>query len=143
MNTTIKTCIFQTRVEGALLEKHTDSKLQTKLSPDGLHKKLLSLYRETRRIEEEQGINVLYLALGFLRYFDSEKSERAFYGPLILVPVDLERSSVRSQFSLVGRDDDIEPNQSLTSLLMSDFGLLLPQLGEEGKENPYVLLSSR
>ncbi|MXZ54589.1 MAG: DUF3320 domain-containing protein [Gammaproteobacteria bacterium] len=123
-------------VESTLLEKHTDSKLQTKLSPDGLHKKLLSLYRETRRIEEEQGINVLYLALGFLRYFDSEKSERAFYGPLILVPVDLERSSVRSQFSLVGRDDDIEPNQSLTSLLMSDFGILLPQLGEEGKESP-------
>jgi len=123
-------------VEGALLEKHTDSKLQTKLSPEGLHKKLLSLYRETRRIEEEQGINVLYLALGFLRYFDSEKSERPFYGPLILVPVDLVRSSVRSQFSLVGRDDDIEPNQSLTSLLMSDFGLLLPQLGEEGKETP-------
>lgn len=123
-------------VEGALLEKHTDSKLQTKLSPDGLHKKLLSLYRETRRIEEEQGINVLYLALGFLKYFDSEKSERPFYGPLILVPVDLERSSVRSQFSLVGRDDDIEPNQSLTSLLKSDFGILLPQLGEEGKETP-------
>ena len=123
-------------VEGALLDKHTDSKLQTTLSPDGLHKKLLSLYRETRRIEEEQGISVLYLALGFLRYFDSEKSERAFYGPLILVPVDLERSSVRSQFSLVGRDDDIEPNQSLTSLLLSDFGILLPQLGEEGKESP-------
>ena len=123
-------------VEGALLEKHTDSKLQTTLSPDGLHKKLLSLYRKTRRIEEEQGINVLYLALGFLKYFDSGKSERPFYGPLILVPVDLERSSVRSQFSLVGRDDDIEPNQSLTSLLDSDFGMLLPQLGEEGKETP-------
>ncbi|MYD44920.1 MAG: DUF3320 domain-containing protein [Gammaproteobacteria bacterium] len=123
-------------VEGAVLEKHTDSKLQTTLSHDGLHKKLLSLYRETRRIEEEQGINVLYLALGFLRYFDSETSERAFYGPLILVPVDLERSSVRSQFSLVGRDDDIEPNQSLTSLLKSDFGILLPILGEEGKETP-------
>ena len=123
-------------VEGALLEKHTDSKLQTTLSPDALHKKLLSLYRETRRIEEEQGINVLYLALGFLKYFDSEKSERAFYGPLILIPVDLERSSVRSQFSLVARDDDIEPNQSLTSLLESDFGILLPQLGEEGKESP-------
>lgn len=123
-------------VEGALLEKHTDAKLQTTLSPDGLHKKLLSLYRETRRIEEEQGINVLYLALGFLTYFDSEKSERPFYGPLILVPVDLERSSVRAQFSLVGRDEDIEPNQSLTSLLKSDFGILLPQLGEEGKETP-------
>ena len=123
-------------VESAVLEKHSDSKLQTTLSPDALHKKLLSLYRETRRIEEEQGINVLYLALGFLRYYDSEKSERPFYGPLILIPVDLERSSVRSQFSVVGRDDDIEPNQSLTSLLRNDFEILLPQLGEDGKESP-------
>lgn len=125
-------------VEEAILEKHTDSKLQTELTPDALHKKLLSLYRETRRIEQEQGINVLYLALGFLRYFDSEKSDRPLYGPLVLVPVDLERSSVRSQFSLVGRDDDIEPNQSLTSLLRNDFEFVLPQLGEEGKESPKV-----
>ena len=123
-------------VEDAVLERHTDSKLQTELTPDALHKKLLSLFRETRRIEEEQGINVLYLALGFLRYFDSESSDRAFYGPLILVPVDLERGGVRSQFSLVSRDDDIEPNQSLTSLLKNDFEFLLPQLGEEGKETP-------
>ena len=123
-------------VSGAVLEKHTDSKLQTELTPDALHKKLLSLYRETRRIEEEQGINVLYLALGFLQYFDSEKSERSLFGPLILVPVDLERSNVRSQFSLVGRDDEIEPNQSLTNLLKSDFELILPQLGEDGKESP-------
>ena len=123
-------------VEGAVLAKHTDSKLQTELTPDALHKKLLSLYRETRRIEEEQGINVLYLALGFLRYFDSEKSDRSLYGPLILIPVDLERSNVRSQFSLVRRDDEIEPNQSLSSLLRNDFDILLPQLGEEGKESP-------
>ncbi len=125
-------------VEGAVLEKHTDSKLQTELVPDALHKKLLSLYRETRRIEEEQGINVLYLALGFLTYFDSEKSERPLYGPLVLVPVDLERSSVRSQFSLIGRDDDIEPNQSLTNLLKNDFECFLPQMGEDGKESPQI-----
>ena len=123
-------------VEGAVLEKHTDSKLQTELIPVALHKKLLSLYRETRRIEEEQGINVLYIALGFLKYFESESSERPRYGPLILVPIDLERNSVRSQFSVKGRDDDIEPNQSLTNLLKSDFEVLLPQWGEESKETP-------
>ena len=123
-------------VGDAVLAKHTDSKLQTELNPDALHKKLLSLSRESRRIEEEQGINVLYLALGFLRYFESEKSERSLFGPLILIPVDLERSSARSQFSLVSRDDDIEPNQSLTSLLKSDFEISLPQLGDEGKETP-------
>lgn len=63
---------------------HTDTKLQTDLTPEELQKKLLALYREARRIEEDLSINVLYLALGFLRYYDAESSDVARFAPLIL-----------------------------------------------------------
>ena len=119
----------------ALHTRHTDSKLQTELTPEALHKKLLVLFRETRRIEEEQGINVLNLALGFLEYFDSTASSTPRYAPLILLPVSLERSSARSQFSLVGRDDEIEPNHSIANLLLSDFDIKLPIWGEFEEES--------
>src|SRR5262249_3788383 len=46
--------------------RHRDLRLQTRLTPEGLQKRLLSLFYESQTIEEEQGINVLFLALGFL-----------------------------------------------------------------------------
>src|SRR4028118_2038180 len=47
-------------------DRYTDSKLETRLGPDGLQKRLLKLAKDARTAEEEQGINILYLAPGFL-----------------------------------------------------------------------------
>ncbi len=40
--------------------------LQTSLEPEPLEKRLLSIYRDAKTAEEEQGINILFLAIGFL-----------------------------------------------------------------------------
>jgi Protein of unknown function (DUF4011) len=50
-----------------------DTKLQTALTSDGLQNRLLALYRDARLIMEEQGVNILYLALGRLKWFEAEK----------------------------------------------------------------------
>jgi hypothetical protein len=39
--------------------------LQTILASEPLEKRLLSIYRDAKIAEEEQGINILYLAIGF------------------------------------------------------------------------------
>ena len=110
--------------------RHSDSKLQTRLTPDRLQKKLLTLYRDAQTLEEEQGISVLFLALGFLRWYESDSSQTERFAPLILLPVDLERSSTRVRFRLIFRDQDLEPNLSLRALLSNDFGLTLPDFPE-------------
>ena len=114
----------------ALAEHHTDTKLRTNLTQQGLQSKLLAIYRDAREIEEEQGVNVLFLALGFLRWFESESSETERYAPLVLLPVDLQRDSSRGQFKLVHRDQDMEPNLSLRAMLADDFQLTLPDFPE-------------
>ena len=114
----------------AAAARHSDSKLQTRLTADRLQKKLLTLYRDAQALEEEQGISVLFLALGFLRWYESDSSQIERFAPLILLPVDLERSSARGRFRLVFRDQDLEPNLSLRALLSNDFGLTLPDFPE-------------
>ena len=118
------------RQPAALAEHHTDTKLRTNLTQQGLHSKLLAIYRDAREIEEEQGVNVLFLALGFLLWYESESSETKRYAPLVLLPVDLQRDSSRGQFKLVYRDEDMEPNLSLRAMLADDFQLTLPDLPE-------------
>jgi hypothetical protein len=39
--------------------RHLDTRLQTRLTPKGLQKRLLDLYFDARTLEEEQGVNIL------------------------------------------------------------------------------------
>jgi len=67
-------------------------RLQTRLPPDKLERRLTKIFREERTLEEEQGLNTLFLALGFLKWFDSDQAEESF-APLVLVPVTMIRVS--------------------------------------------------
>jgi hypothetical protein len=89
------------------------SQLQTRLDAGKLEQRLTKIFREERTLEEEQGVSTLYLAVGFLKWFESEQSEEASCAPLILVPVSLIRARGKEGFLLTGRDDEIVVNVSL------------------------------
>ncbi|MCY4672436.1 MAG: DUF3320 domain-containing protein [Bacteroidetes bacterium] len=110
--------------------RHLDLKLQTCLTKDALHKRLLQLYRDSNSAVEEQGYNPLYLALGFVRWFESASSKVERFAPLVLLPVELQREGVRANFKLFTRDQDLEPNHSFDALLKSDYDLKLPEWPE-------------
>lgn len=104
--------------------------LQTKLGENGLQKRLLKFYREAKALEDEQGINILYLAIGFLRWFEDERSEVMREAPLILIPVTLERDVRRSAFDLRAREDDLQINLPLSERLNDQEGIVLPDFPE-------------
>ncbi|MGE4058611.1 MAG: DUF4011 domain-containing protein, partial [Sphingomonadales bacterium] len=110
--------------------RHRDLKLQTRLTPEGLQRKLLSLYHEGQTLEEEQGVNVLYLALGFLKWREAKRSEIDRYAPLVLLPVELIRDGARDRFKLKLRHDDLFTNVSLQAWLKEQFGIDFPELND-------------
>ncbi len=116
--------------------------LQTRLAQTKLEKRITKIFREERTLEEEQGLSTLFLAAGFLKWFDSDSSEEASYAPLVLIPVTLSRVSGREGYVLTGRDDDIMVNVAFREKLRSDFGLTLPDIPEtEGwKPSDYFAL---
>ena len=110
--------------------------LQTSLSPDLLQRRLHAIHRDAKTAEEERGVNILYLALGFLRWYEDEKSDALREAPLILLPINLVRDAKRSTFDLTYRDDDITPNQALQKRLRGNFGISLPDLPESDEWLP-------
>jgi very-short-patch-repair endonuclease len=110
--------------------RYTDSIIETPLSPDALQKRLLKLSRDARAAEEEQGINILFLAIGFLRWFEDSKSDVLRESPLILMPVELVRNIKTSTYDIVCRDDDIVTNLSLQERFKLDFGISLPEIDD-------------
>jgi very-short-patch-repair endonuclease len=117
-----------TKSEDGVAPRHRDTVLQTNLSAEGLQKRLTSLYYESIESEEEQGVNVLYLALGFLKWFEDERSEVDRYAPLVLIPVELYRKGARERFQLKARDEDLYTNVSLKVWLSEQHSIDLPDL---------------
>lgn len=103
-------------------------RLQTALDEERLFLQLLKIQMEARTFVEEQGVNTLFLALGFLHWFEADSSTEARQAPLLLVPVSLERSSALENFKLVYTGDDLVLNLSLQAKLKTDFGTQLPPL---------------
>ncbi len=116
--------------------RYVDSFLETPLSEDKLQKRLRALARNAKTVEEEQGVNVLYLALGFLTWFESPSSKVARTAPLVLLPVELVRNPRTSCYELVSRDDDLVTNLPLQERLKNDFGLELPEIDENETWSP-------
>lgn len=117
--------------------RQSDEALQTNLTNSALSKRLLSTYYESRDYEEEQGVNVLYLACGFLRWFEDATSTVARYAPLVLIPVELTRQTGKGGgFSLRVRDDEFLTNISLKVWIKEQFSIDLPELPEEEEWSP-------
>ena len=115
---------------------YTDTELETRLGPDALQKKLLKIAREAQTAEEEQGVNILYLALGFLTWFEDSASSIPREAPLLLVPVELLRNRRTSTYDIRIRDDDLIMNLSLHQRLKDNFGVHLPEVEVEEEWQP-------
>ncbi|ARA93107.1 hypothetical protein AWN76_007990 [Rhodothermaceae bacterium RA] len=111
--------------------RHIDSKLQTSHTSNRLQKRLLNTYYAARTYIEEQGVNVLYMALGMLEWYEAPSSTTMRRAPLILIPVELYRTSVQSRFRIRYTGDEVGDNLSLRAKLKADFGFDLPELPED------------
>lgn len=107
-----------------------DRAIRTGLEPKELRRRLTGLRRREREWEEEQGLNVLFLAVGFLEWTDLDRKPAS--SPLALVPCDLARESVSGPWRLKREDDEVESNVTLAHLLKLRFDLALPEYDEQG-----------
>lgn len=101
--------------------------------PKVIRKTLERLARRSTSELEDKAVRVLYLAAGFLDWYDVARSE-AVSSPLVLVPVELKRASARKPYELfLAEDEDIVINPALTIKLERDVGLEIP--GDWGWED--------
>lgn len=109
--------------EAGKARRHMDTHLQTAIDDERLFLQLLKIHTEAKGFIEEQGVNTLFLALGFLHWYEADSSENLRKAPLILLPVCLERSGAKDAFKLKYSGDELMANLSLVAKLKTDFGL--------------------
>ena len=98
-------------------------RLRTFLKETELEASLKKLHRKAKLSLEENGANTLYLALGFLCWYETDKSVKRRYAPLVLVPVDIIRKISDKAYSVRIRNEDTQMNVTLLEMLRQDFGI--------------------
>lgn len=108
-----------------------DGDLVTNQTITEQQKTLKSLRNKAKTAIEEQGVNVLYLAFGFLNWKESVGSSQVFRSPIILVPVTLSIESLTSPYKIEMHDDEIVLNPTLKYKLENDFNIVFPEFDSE------------
>src|SRR5262249_21641858 len=114
-------------------KRYTDNHLQTPYTPQKLERICSRLSREAKTAIEETGCNVLYLAFGFLEWFEDDTSDVSHLAPLILVPAQIERARLSRDtncysYVISYSGEDLDTNLSLAEKLRQDFHIILPDL---------------
>ena len=117
-----------TPIDDMARESLRNKELLAHLSADAVDGCLLAIHNAARIGLEESGANTLYLALGLLQWTETEKAGAIHKAPILLIPVTLQRQSVRNGFRLSRHDDDAIINPTLLQLLRTQFALKLPDL---------------
>lgn len=103
--------------------------IRTNKSINDQTKILRGLRNKAKLAFDEQGINLLYLVFGFLKWYDGTKDEMR-NSPLLLVPVKLEQA-VNGQYELSLYEDDIVINPTLKFALEDRMGYSIPEFNAE------------
>ncbi len=103
-------------------------RIRTYLSDAELEKVLKKIHRQAKVSIEENGANTLYLALGFIRWYETEKSEKPRIAPIILIPVDIVRKIQDKSYTIRIRGEEPQINVTILELLRQDFGISIKGL---------------
>jgi hypothetical protein len=110
-------------------EAYLDGDIQTLLLPDEMERILSAIHDQARSTLQETGNPTLYLALGFLEWFEAANSQVPLFAPLLLHPVELERTIVSGKYRYSLRSSPGEEptlNITLSERLYQDFHRRLP-----------------
>ena len=113
--------------------------VETTHTREQLDKRLLASDYAARTYTDDKGVNILFVAIGMLRWLESDASSQERSAPLVLVPVELKRSDARHRFRISYSEEKLEDNVSLSRKLSEEFGIRLPLLFSSGTSAPEEL----
>ena len=112
---------IQPNTEQTDIQSH---KLATRLTVTELKPVLTHLYRGARTALEENGANSLFIAIGMLKWFVTDKSDEPRLAPILLLPVSIVRNGASYVVRL--RDEETILNITLVEFLRQQYKLLVP-----------------
>lgn len=112
------------------------NRLLTHYHQQDLDNILVYIHKNANQAIQENGSSTLYLAVGLLKWFDRKTPEQPRYSPILLLPVEINRRSVNSKFTLKSSESETMINITLVEFLRQEYELnlgILEQLPTDEK----------
>ena len=135
-------------IESIAAQEMKNDRIRTYLPAEELALQLKNMYRSAKVSMEENGTNTMYLALGFLRWFESDISEKPRYAPVVLVPIDIVRNLRSGGYVIRSRQEEARINTTLLEYLRQIFSIKINGLetlpeDEHGIDLPLIFHTVR
>ncbi len=98
-----------------------------------------NIEKRARSIIEETGVNVAYMAFGFVNWTSESNRQEVFRAPLILIPIHITRKSAIDPWLIRAMDDELVVNPTFDYLITAEKGIGLPPYAEEEALAEYLL----
>lgn len=99
---------------------------------------LRNISKKAKTAIEETGVNIAYMAFGFIRWTESENSQYVMRAPLLLAPISIENDSAIEPYRIKITDSDMIVNPTFAFKLKSDYGIELPAYDDDEGIEPYL-----
>lgn len=93
-------------------------------------KTLKNISKKAKTAIEETGVNIAYLAFGFIHWTESEESDITMQAPILLVPISIENESSVDPYYIRVADDEIIVNPTFAFKLQNDYGIKFPEFDD-------------
>ena len=92
--------------------------------------------KKARSFLEETGVNVAYIAFGFVHWKEKENASQTNRAPLLLVPITIKNDSAITPYYIKTIEDDVVLNPTFNYYLQAQYKIQLPDYdGEEGLDS--------
>lgn len=125
--------------------RHDDDHIQTLLLPLDLERKLNRIISKGRTVEQETGISVLRMAIGYLEWKDPVRLDgRVYLSPLILltVRITLKRTASGPVYWTECTGEEAELNLALKEKFFREFSIELPDYDGGSVEDYFEVLGA-
>ena len=108
----------------SLLKKEMQrGRLYSYLKEDDLNQALTRLYRQSRLSLEENGANTLFMAVGLMRWYETDTSTVPRFAPILLLPIEIVKRPLSRGYVIRSRGEDTMINITLLELLRQKFDI--------------------
>ena len=98
-----------------------------------------NIAKRAKQTMDETGINVSYLAFGFMKWRESKDSNIFYTAPLLLVHICISGGTVKEPIQIEISDDDVVVNPTFDYLLQAQFGDSLPPYADDETLASYLV----
>lgn len=104
---------------------------------------LKNISKRAKTAIEETGVNIAYIAFGFIHWTESADPKTVMRAPILLAPITIENESSIEPYRVKITDDETIVNPTFAFKLQNDYGIKLPDFDEdEGIEGYFAKLQA-